>query len=322
VKQLAEFLKLSLTIILTAIFFACSPMPEKTQQNGFFAPVDRIVHKTAESDTLVVIRRSDSTHADDGLKNSLIVLLQQQNNRLGDMIRQLNLLTKKNNTGNLKDTDNLGEILANRSQISNEMLLEKIKDQNQRLNDVIEQLKLLSQSQENQNENQYHLVTGANVTPVQPAQAQQFPVLITNANIDTVKPTLSQQGFVTRKPNTSLNYGKAIQLYKNREYKKAIDAFEKLLNQKIEPKLADRYHFWMGVCYLNLSKSNKAINEFTDVLGYTDSDKAEEAYFMIGQCYERIGSKKSAKMTYKKMLQMYPQGNLKQVAEKKLALLK
>jgi hypothetical protein len=43
---------------------------------------------------------------------------------------------------------------------------------------------------------------------------------------------------------------------------------------------------------------------------------------MIGQCYERIGSKKSAKMTYEKMLQMYPQGNLKQVAEKKLALLK
>ena len=321
-KQFAEPLKLSLAIIVTAIFFTCSPMPEKTQQNDFFAPVDRIVHKEAESDTFVVIRESDSTHADDGLKDSLIVLFRQQNIRLGDMIRQLNLLTKKNNTGNSKDTDNLSEILANRSQISNEMLLKKIKEQNHRLNDVIEQLKLLSQNQQNQSENHFQLVTGANVIPGQLAPVQQVPVLITGATAVSVQPTLSQQGSVPRKPNTSLNYGKAIQLYKNREYREAIDAFEKLLNQKIEPKLTDRYHFWMGVCYLNLNNSNKAINEFTDVLGYTNSDKAEEAYFMIGQCYERIGSKKSAKMTYEKMLQMYPQGNLKQVAEKKLALLK
>ena len=74
--------------------------------------------------------------------------------------------------------------------------------------------------------------------------------------------------------------------------------FEKLLNLKIEPNFADRYHFWTGVCYLDLNKIDQAIKEFTKVLGYSHSDKVEEAYFMLGQCYEQTGAKKSAKMTY------------------------
>jgi TolA-binding protein len=300
-KHLAELLQWPLTIIMTMIFFACTPAYEKTQHNDFFEPVDRIAHKKAGSDTIALMHQNNTVNASDALNDSLMVLYRQQNKRLRDMIQQLNLLTKKNNSSNLKGNENYDEI-PDSVHISNEMLLEKIRDQNQRLNDVIEQLKLLSQNQQNQSESHYHLVTGANVVPIQPTSAQQVSA--------------------SRHPNASLNYGKAIQLYKNHQYGKAIDVFEKLLDQKIEPKLADRYHFWMGVCHFNLNRSNKAINEFKDVLGYTNSDKAEEAYFMIGQCYERIGAKKSAKLTYEKMLRIYPQGSLKQVAEKKLALLK
>jgi TolA-binding protein len=320
-KHLADLLQLSLVIIVTMIFFACSPIIEKPQQNDFFKPVDRIVQKKTGSDTLVITHESDSAYVEDSLKDSLIVLYSRQNKRLGDMIQQLNLLTKKNNAGNSKDTDDIGEILANRNHISNEMLLEKIKDQNQRLNDVVEQLKLLSQNQLNLSEN-HNLINGATGVPLKPTPAQQVPVLITGAEAVPAKPVLAPKNSVPRSPTVSLNYGKAIELYKSQQYGKAIDVFEKLLNQKIEPNLADRYHFWMGVCYLNLNKTNQAIKEFTKVLGYSHSDKAEEAYFMIGQCYERTGAKKSAKMTYEKMLRIYPQGNLKQVVEKKLALLK
>jgi len=321
-KHLAELLQLSLAIIVATIFFACSPTLEKTQQNDFFPPVDRIVHKKAGSDTLILTRENNSTYTDDDLKDSLVVLFRQQNKRLSDLIQQLNRLTKKNNAVDSKDIDSLDEIPVNRRYISNKMLLEKIKDQNQQLNDVIEQLRLLSQAQRNQSENHYHLVTGDSVVSVQPTSAQNAPVHVAGTNAIPVQQTPVQQVSAARHPDTSLNYGNAIQLYKNRQYGKAIDVFKKLLNQKIEPKFADRYYFWMGVCYLNLNKSDKAIKEFTNVLRYAHSDKAEEAYFMIGQCYERIGAKKSAKITYEKMLQIYPGGNLKQVAEKKLALLK
>jgi TolA-binding protein len=320
-KYLAELLQLSFVIVMTAIFFACSPVIEKPQQNDFFNPVDRIVQKKAGSDTLVTVRENDRPYVEDSLKDSLIVLYSQQNKRLGDMIRQLNLLTKKNNSGFAKDTNDISEILANRNHISNEMLLEKIKDQNQHLNDVVEQLKILSQNQQAQSEN-HNLLAGTNAVPLKSTPAQQVPVLITGANAVPAKSAPASKVSIPRSPHASVTYGKAIELYKSQQYVNAIDVFEKLLKQKIEPTLADRYHFWMGVCYLNLNKTKQAIKEFTKVVGYSNSDKVEEAYFMLGQCYERTGAKKSAKMTYEKMLQRYPQGNLKQVVEKKLALLK
>ena len=58
------------------------------------------------------------------------------------------------------------------------------------------------------------------------------------------------------------------------------------------------------------------------MLGYAHSEKAEGAYYMMGQCYERKGAKQNAKLAFEKMLRIYPQGSLKQMAEKKLALLK
>jgi len=320
-KHLAELLQLSFVIMMTAIFVACSPIIEKPQQNDFFNPVDRIVQKKAGSDTLVTTRESDRAYVEDSLKDSLIFLYSQQNKQLGEMIRHLNLLTKKNNAGKAKDTDDISEILANRNHISNEMLLEKIKDQNQRLNDVVEQLKLLSQNQQVQSEN-HNLLAGTNAAPLTPAPSQQIPVLITGANAVPAKSAPAPKVSISRTPRASVTYGKAIELYKSQQYENAIDVFEKLLSQKIEPSHGDRYHFWMGVCYLDLNKTNQAVKEFTKVLGYSHSDKVEEAYFMMGQCYERTGAKKSAKMTYEKMLQIYPQGNLKQVVEKKLALLK
>lgn len=320
-KHPAESLQLSLVIIVTTIFFACSPVVEKPQQNDFFKPVDRIVQKKAGSDTLVMTHESDRAYVEDSLKDSLVVFYSQQNKRLGDMVRQLNLLTKKNIAGISKDTDDIGDILANRNHISNEMLLEKIKDQNQHLNDVMEQLKLLSQDKQTQSEN-HNLAAGAHPVPLKSTPTQQVPVLITGANTIPAKSASAPKTSVPRSSTSSINYGKAIELYKSQQYIKAVDMFEKLLNLKIEPNFADRYHFWTGVCYLDLNKIDQAIKEFTKVLGYSHSDKVEEAYFMLGQCYERTGAKKSAKMTYEKMLQTYPQGNLKQVVEKKLALLK
>lgn len=253
-KQIAEFIKLSLTLIVITIFFGCEPVIQKTQQNDFFEPVNRSEFKKVSSDTLNLITESDTTYIHDSLKDSLVVLSPQQH----------------------------------------------------------------------KSENQDHTITDANVVPVQPAPTRQVPILITNAKTIPNQLTSSQSISEKRNDNTSLNYGKAIQLYKSRQYAKAINVFKKLLKLRIDPNLADRYHFWMGVCYLDLNKGEQAIKEFMSVLNYTNSEKVEDAYFMIGQCYERIGigDKKSAIRTYEKMLQIYPNGNLKKVAEKKLALLK
>ena len=126
----------------------------------------------------------------------------------------------------------------------------------------------------------------------------------------------------SKKIDLSLNYGKAIQLYQNKQYEKAIIAFENLLKRGIKPALADNCTFWMGVCYFNLKRTNQAISTFKDVLSYPGSDKAESAYFMIGQCYEQMGATNLAKLSFEQMLRSYPKGTMKQLAEKKIALLR
>jgi TolA-binding protein len=320
-KHSVEHLQLSLFIMLMTILSSCAPVVEKPPQNDFFRPVDRVLHQKAGSDTLALADKIDSAYTEDSLKDSLIVLYQQQNKRLNDMIQQLNLLTKKTTAGKSTYIDESSDMLAHRTTLSNEIVLEKIKDQNNHLNDVVEQLRLLSQNQQTQSEKP-SLHAETTVVPTKPAPAQQIPVLITDANTVPIKQSPAQKVSAHQPTKSSLTYAKAIDLYKSQQYGKAIDLFEKLLNQKIEPNLADRYHFWMGVCYFNMNNSNQAIKQFTHVLGYSHSEKAEEAYFMLGQCYERTGEKKSARMTYEKLLRLYPQGNLKQVAEKKLALLK
>jgi TolA-binding protein len=293
------------------IFSACTPIVQKPQQNDFFVPVDRVDHKASISDTL--IRTSEyATIVEDRLNDSLRVLFRQQNKRLGDLMQQLNLFTNNGKGSNFITADTLDDILSNRNDISNEALLKKIRDQNERLNDAVEQLKLLSKNQRVQHENESRNI----VVPVQPAPVQQAPVHT------AVQPASGKQKPDVRRQEPTFNFGTAIQLYKNQQYGKAIEIFGKLLNQKIEPQLADRYHFWMGVCYFNLNKGAQAINEFRRVLGYARSEKAEEATFMIGQCYERKGAKQDAKATYEKMLRLYPRGSLAQAAKKKLALLK
>ncbi len=293
-NRLNILLQLSLAIIAANIFLACSISSENPEEDEiYFKPLDRIVYKKAGAGTFILTREGYTTRIDDELKDSLIQILRQQNKRLDEVSQHMNLLNKRENVNNSVD------LLTTNGRISNEMLLEMVRDQNQRLNDVFEQLKLLSQ---NQNERHSRLIPRDEAVHVRQFSTQ----------------TVSESKHLT----ASLNYGKAIQLYQDGQYEKAIDAFEKLLNSRIEPKLADRYHFWMGVCYFYLFRGREAITEFSEVLRYTNSDKIEGAYFMIGQCFERIGAKKYAKMAFEKILQIYPQGNLKQITETKLALLK
>lgn len=281
-KYLQVIRQVLIMLLLASIFFACSSTVEKKTEDGFFEPIDKYSRKKSGP----------------GPNEQIMALLQEQNKKLDDMVQQLNILAKKNLTDTLKSTDNLGDMLATNEKISTEMLMEMVREQNLRLNDVVEQLKILSQNQQNI---QYEVSTQER----EPIEFAPFPLF----------PTTKQLG-------TSLAYGKAIFLYQQQKYKRAINSFTSLLNSGIEPELQDNCRFWRGVCYFHLRMINKAMKEFTIVMNISGSDKIEGAYFMIGQCYEQLGNMKSAKRVFEKMLRKYPGGSLKQMAEIKLALLK
>ena len=301
-KYWMTFTQLLQASMIITISIGCSSSSETVSKDEFFKPVEQIVYQSDEPKTppQVITRQRQAIRVDEGMKDAIIEMIKEQNKRLEEVVQGLNVLTQKVDLAvNPSPNESIDKILSDRDRVSNELLLEMIRDQNQRLNNVIEQLHLLSQNQRGTHSN---LVARVNGAPLKTPVARPVP---TRKNLDA-----------------SLSYGKAIQLYQNKQYEKAIREFESLLNRGIDRKLVDNCYFWKGVCYFNLKRGNQAISAFKDVLSYSDSDKAESAYFMIGQCYEQMGAKKLAINTFGKMLKEYPKGSLKQMAQKKLAFLK
>lgn len=289
-KHLTVIFPFSIAMVLATMFFACSSTDTKnTTEDEFFEPVDKITRK----------KSGTGSYAREGVSEEIMVMLQEQNRQLNNVVQELNSLTKREFADTLKSIKNLSSSQMIQDRTSNEMLLEVIREQNLRLNDVVEQLKLLSQYQQSNQNRPYTNTAG---TPLEPSSASFLS-----------SPKLYE---------VSLGYGKAIQLYQQRKYRSAIQAFQSLLDNGVRTDLKDNCHFWMGVCYFDLNRIDQAMDEFTGVLNIAGSDKREGAYFMMGQCYEQIGANNDAKATFEKMMRKYPAGSLKQIAEIKLALLK
>jgi TolA-binding protein len=289
-KHLTVIFPFSIAMVLATMFFACSSTDTKdTAEDEFFEPVDKITHK----------KPGTESYMREGVSEEIVVLLQEQNRQLNNIVQELNSLTKRESADTLKSIKNLSGSQIIQDRASNEMLLEMIREQNLRLNDVVEQLKLLSQYQQSNQNRSYANATG---TPIEPSSASFLS-----------SPKLYE---------VSLGYGKAIQLYQQRKYRPAIQAFQSLLDNGVHTDLKDNCHFWMGVCYFNLNRIDQAMDKFTGVLNIAGSDKRESAYFMMGQCYEQMGANNDAKAAFEKMMRKYPAGSLKPIAEIKLALLK
>jgi hypothetical protein len=144
-KRSILFAQMSLAFAIATLFFACSSTSEKTSKDEYFEPVGQIVVQKPESGVAskVITRERYGATSDTSMKDAVIEMLREQNKRLDDVVHQLNSMTKKEVADNSKGTENLAELLSTRDRVSNEVLLEMIRDQNQRLNEVIEQLKIL-----------------------------------------------------------------------------------------------------------------------------------------------------------------------------------
>ncbi len=289
--------------IIVGMLSGCSSTSDKASKDDFFEPVDKIIVKQSESSATpqFLTRERYGLKTDESMKDAIIEMLRMQNRRLEDVVVQLSQLTKREIADN-SSYGNIEATLSSREKVTSQLLMEMIQNQNQRLNDVIEQLKVLAQNQQMLKGTQSSLVARVNASPIE------------NPPTRKVTPVKKSDAFIT--------YAKAIHLYQNKQYDEAIIAFKNLINRGIEQKLADNCHFWLGVSYFNQRKFNQAISAFKEVFNYNDSDKAESSYFMIAQCYEQMGAVKFAKITFEKLLNDYPNGALKQISEKKIALLK
>lgn len=119
-------------------------------------------------------------------------------------------------------------------------------------------------------------------------------------------------------PPPTMTYDQALQIYHKRNYDQAIKEFQGLLESGIRQDLADNCDFWIGMSYFSLKRLKDAINSFEKVLGYANSNKAEESYFMLGQSYEQLKDNEKAKLMFETLIKKFPRGALTQAARRKL----
>lgn len=294
-----RFAVVVLIIVQSLIVISCAPtIQQQAAPDEYFAPIGKneaADSLAAEFGKSIVLRHAVRAGRPETVQD-LAELIRQQNARLDEVINQITLLAVRQDT-RMSEAEQapkkktvLDTMINNNDRVTVDLLMEMIKEQNQRLNEVIGQLKSLALNQNR-------------MLPQRFGSSLSVPMRVTHE----VKPALS--------------YEQAIHFYESNLYKRAKQAFQALLDDENNANLEDKCCFWIGVCDFQMNRVQQALQEFHKVFQYPESEKIAGTYFMIGQCYERLGQKKDAADTFRKFLSLYPNSYLKAITQQKLLAL-
>ena len=118
-------------------------------------------------------------------------------------------------------------------------------------------------------------------------------------------------------------YNACYKLFKDGQYAKAREEFQKFLKQHPKTTYSDNAQFWIGEAWYVEEKYEKAIVEYEKVIkGYPTGDKVPYALLKQGMSFQKLGDKASAKIVYQQIIKKYPQTSQAKVARTKLSELK
>jgi TolA-binding protein len=102
-------------------------------------------------------------------------------------------------------------------------------------------------------------------------------------------------------------YSTAMRLYNENEFNSALKAFHDLEQDDPHGPFTSNYIYWQGESDYALKRYGDALQEFgTVVEQYPTSGKAPAARFKLGETYEKMGLKTSARDAYERLLADYP----------------
>ena len=102
-------------------------------------------------------------------------------------------------------------------------------------------------------------------------------------------------------------YAAALDKFYARRYQEAIPLFQVLLRSNPKHPLASNCHYWIGESYNGMGAYQKALQEFSSVLGYASSYKLDDALIMSGVCYLRLGDSATARKQFQQLVSRYPE---------------
>ncbi|MBA2881234.1 tol-pal system protein YbgF [Desulfosalsimonas propionicica] len=115
-------------------------------------------------------------------------------------------------------------------------------------------------------------------------------------------------------------YASAKQAYDNGDFQSALQGFELFLEKFSDSDRADNARFWIGEIYFAEQWYERAILEYEKVIkNYPDGNKVAGAYLKQGFSFEKIGENANARLILNELLEKFPDSNEAKIAKKKLA---
>ncbi len=101
-------------------------------------------------------------------------------------------------------------------------------------------------------------------------------------------------------------YRQALDLFRSARYAEAAAAFQEALDGGIEASLQDNCYYWLGECAYGRKDYRQAIDLFDKVFTFQISEKKDDAQIMIANCYLAMGDKANAKAEYEALIKKFP----------------
>lgn len=140
---------------------------------------------------------------------------------------------------------------------------------------------------------------------------------------ERIKNIEEKQGAAKKEPlatdATSL-YMEGLDLVRvNKDYSKALDAFQRFLSTYPDHELSDNAQYWIGEIYYAQGDWERAIVEFNKVLKqHPPGDKAAAALLKQAFSFEKLGAAKEAAILLKKVITEFPGTGESEMAAKRL----
>ncbi len=101
-------------------------------------------------------------------------------------------------------------------------------------------------------------------------------------------------------------YNRALNLFMNRRYEDAKNLFTSLLHSGVEHPLIMNCQYWIGESLFGMREYRQAIEEFQKVFNYESRLKYDDAQIMTANSYFMLGNKERAREEYQTLLDRYP----------------
>ncbi|CAG8998340.1 MAG: Cell division coordinator CpoB [Candidatus Celerinatantimonas neptuna] len=148
---------------------------------------------------------------------------------------------------------------------------------------------------------------------------RRFAQLKKSSTDTSQAPSSNEQGPVTSSDGRS-SYDAAVRLVmQDREFSKAIPAFESFLKKNPKSPYVPNAHYWLGQLLYTQGNSGKAADQFAVVVNqYPKSNKVPESLLKLGQIALQKNNKTEAIKYFRQVLTQYPNTSAAALARPRL----